>query len=81
MLKPSRSNQSWTEALSNRQPDGGHCYGIVRNRHLRSERMIVNALRGLVTAAVRRWHSHLLALEVHHPAACLLSRSELRIRK
>ena len=49
-------------------------------RRLRVQRIIVNAERGLLAAAMRHRHLYLTALVLHHAAAGTLFRVHLRIR-
>jgi hypothetical protein len=43
------------------------------------QRIVVNARRSLVAAAMRRRHLHLAALAFHHPAARTFLSAHLRI--
>jgi hypothetical protein len=61
------------------QPDRYH-RNLVERHYLRIKRIIVNAQRSLLAAAMRRRHTHLPTLALHHAAAGTLLRTHLRIR-
>ena len=68
MLSPTGDSRGRIHELGRSQADNGN-YNRVKLHCLRVQRVIVNAWRSLLAAAVRRRHPHLSALVFHHAAA------------
>jgi len=79
MFNPSSDNRGRLLQLISSQPDRRDC-DRVEGHCLCIQGVVVNARRSLLAAAMRRRHSHLPALMLHHAAAGTLLSAHLRIR-
>ena len=79
MLNPSSENRGRRQQLISSQPDRRDC-NRVEGHCLCIQGVVVNARRSLLAAAMRRRHSHLTALVLHHAAAGAFLSAHLRVR-
>ena len=78
MFDPSDDGGGRSHQLKCSEPDNRHYHGLER-QYLRVQRVVVNAWRSLLAAAMGCRHPHLPALVLHRAAAGTLLCAHLRI--